>query len=123
MATYKYGRTDDSYEMILKRDFSEDFVQKMRNRIVVSHYKYGWMRDSYPELADAIASLEERLELFKKTGNLEHLIDVANFAMIEYMYPKHANAHFRATDSNESPGLVGTSYKQMLEEIGQEYED
>lgn len=26
-------------EQVLSRDFSEDFVQKMRNRIVVSHYK------------------------------------------------------------------------------------
>ena len=48
-------------EQVLSRDFSEDFVQKMRNRIVVSHYKYGWMKDTYPELADAIACLEERL--------------------------------------------------------------
>lgn len=74
-------------EQILRQDFSEDFVQKMRNRIVVSHYKYGWMKDTYPELADAVACLEERLELFKKTGNLEHLVDVANFAMIEYLHP------------------------------------
>lgn len=110
-------------ESILKRDFSEDFIQKMKNRIVVSHYKYGWMSDTYPELADAIACLEERLELFKKTGNTEYLVDVANFAMIEYMHPRHPNAHFKGTDSDQSPGLVGTSYKQMLEEMGQEYKD
>lgn len=110
-----------SVEDILKRDFSEDFVQKMRNRIVVSHYKYGWMSESYPEIADAVASLEQRLELYKKDGNLEHLIDVANFAMIEYMYPRHKNAHFEATDSDKSPGLVGGSYKQMLEEMGEIY--
>lgn len=108
-------------EEILKRDFSEDFVQKMRNRIVVSHYKYGWMSLTYPEIGDAIASLEERLELYKKTGNTEHLVDVANFAMIEYLHPRHPNAHFEGTDSDASPGVVGGSYKQMLEEMGQEY--
>lgn len=108
-------------EEILKRDFSEDFVQKMRNRIIVSHYKYGWMKESYPELADAIACLEERLALFKETGNTEHLIDVANFAMIEFMYPRHPDAHFKATDSDASPGLVGISYKQMMEEMGEHY--
>jgi len=110
-----------SKEQILRRNFSEDFVQKMRNRIVTSHYKYGWMEDTYPELADAIASLEERLELFKKTGNTEHLVDVANFAMIEFMFPRHPNAHFVGTDSDKSPGLVGISYKQMVEEMGEEY--
>lgn len=106
-------------EQILQRDFSEDFVQKMKNRIIVSHHKYGWVKDTYPELADAIAYLEERLALFKRTGNTEHLVDVANFAMIEFMYPRHPNAHFKGTDSDESPGLVGTSYKQMMEEMGE----
>lgn len=110
-------------EDILKTDFSEDFVQKMKNRIVVSHYKYGWIRESYPEISDAIASLEERLDLYKKTGNLEHLVDVANFAMIEFMRPRHGNAHFEATDSDKSPGLVGGSYKQIIEEVGGDYHD
>ena len=56
-------------EQILKQDFSEDFIQKMRNRILVSHYKYGWVTDSYPELAETVACLEQRLELYKMTGN------------------------------------------------------
>lgn len=108
---------------ILKRDFSEDFVQKMRNRILVSHYKYGWMAHTYPEIGDAVASLEERLELYKKTGNLEHLVDVSNFAMIEYMRPRHINVHFEAQDSDKSPGVVGGSYKEMIEEMGEVYND
>lgn len=109
-------------EEILKRDFSENFVQKMRNRILMSHYKYGWMKDTYPELADAGACLEQRFALYKETGNLEHLVDVANFAMIEFMYPRHPNAHFKGTDSDSSPGLVGISFKQMMEEMGGPYE-
>lgn len=110
-------------EDILRRDFSEDFVQKMRNRIAVSHYKYGWMAHTYPEIGDAIASLKERLALYEKTGNLEHLVDVGNFAMIEYMRPRHPNAHFEAQDSDKSPGVVGGSYKQMVEEMGEAYRD
>lgn len=109
-------------EQILRQDFSEGFIQKMKNRILMSHYKYGWMKDSYPELADAVACLKQRLELYKKTGNKEHLVDVANFAMIEYMYPRHPNAHFEATDSDASPGLVGTSAKQLMEEMGEHYQ-
>lgn len=69
------------------------------------------------------ASLKERLELYEKTGNLEHLVDVSNFAMIEYMHPRHQNAHFEAQDSDKSPGVVGGSYKQMVEEIGEPYHD
>ena len=33
-------------------------------------------------------------------------MDVANFAMIEFMHPKHSKAFFKATDSDGSPGRV-----------------
>lgn len=110
-------------DKILKRDFSDSFVSKMKNRVVVSHYKYGWMKDTYPELADAVACLEQRLAMYKETGNLENLVDLANFAMIEYMYPRHPAAHFQGTDSDQSPGLVGISCKQMVEAMGEVYKE
>jgi hypothetical protein len=107
----------ETREEILKRDFSEEFVSMMKNRVVVSHYKYGWMSDTYStKLADAIKSLETRLELYKKTGNTEWLVDVANFAMIEYKFPQHPQAHFRSTGSDESPGLEGISAKELRED-------
>jgi hypothetical protein len=31
---------------------------------------------------------------------------VANFAMIEFMHPRHPQAHYKATDSDGSPGRV-----------------
>lgn len=43
------------------------------------------------------------------TGNTEYLLDAGNYAMFEYMYPQHEKAHFRATDSSESAGIVGLS--------------
>jgi hypothetical protein len=64
---------------------------------------------------DAIASLKKRLKKYEETGNTEWLVDIANFAMIEYMYPQHEQAHFRATDSHESPGLEGISVQEMKE--------
>jgi hypothetical protein len=33
-------------------------------------------------------------------------MDVENFAMIEFMHPRHAGAHFVGTDSDQSPGRV-----------------
>lgn len=108
---------DKDLSRILQRDFSEDFVAKMKTSMLQSHYKYRWVSESYPELVDAIASLEERLELYKQTGNADYLVDVANFAMIESMHPKHPMAHFRRCSSDESPGLAGISYKQMMESV------
>lgn len=106
----------DTLEQIKARDYSVEFDELRLNRMIVSHYKYGWVSETYGNhLADAVKSLEKRLELYKQTGNTEFLLDVANFAMIEYMYSQHRYAHFRATDSNESPGLVGISSKELLE--------
>lgn len=108
----------DTTSEILARDWSVDFVEQMKNRIIVSHYKYGWMAQTYPELAQAVKSIQARLDKYLATGNREWLIDIANFAMIEFMYPSHKDAHFRATDSQESPGLTdGISYNELMREL------
>ena len=96
---------------ILKTEFSEDFIQKMKNRMITSYYKYGPLEQNVATVNE-IRSLRERLELYETTGNTEWLVDVANFAMIEFMYPKHKDAHFKATDSKESPGVRGTTVNE-----------
>ena len=107
----------ETREEIMKRDFSEEFVNKMKNAIEMSHYKYGWMSKTYPELAQAVKCIQERLNLYNKTHNLDYLIDVANFAMIEYKYPSYKDAIYTPTDSDKSPGLAGgISYKELMED-------
>jgi len=103
---------------ILHSEFSEDFVEKMKNRMIASYYKYGPLalnvhRKNKDDNVDVIASLQKRLNLYGETGNTEWLVDVANFAMIEFMYPQHSEAHFRATDSKESPGVEGLTVQEM----------
>lgn len=106
----------ETREEILKRDFSEAFVNKMKNAIEMSHYKYGWLSKNYPELVQAVKCLRERLDLYEKTHNTEYLVDVANFAMIEFMYPSFGDAKYMPTDSQDSPGLAGAiSYKELME--------
>jgi hypothetical protein len=85
-------------------EFDPDFAQGMADRMQTSWFKYGNVADAYPNRVDAIASLQRRLEKYIQTGNTEFLMDVANFAMIEFMRPRHPNAYFKPTDSKESPG-------------------
>ena len=77
--------------------------------MVVSYYKYGPMKDNYKteKAIDAVRSLKKRLAEYERTGNTEFLADVANFAMIEYMYPLHPQACYKETDSDRSPGVCG----------------
>lgn len=85
---------------ILKSEYSEDFDKLRKNRMATSYFKYGKIKDNYGEkLINAIENLEIRVEKYKKTGNTEYLLDVANFAMIEFMYPQHIHAYFDATDN------------------------
>ena len=84
-------------------EFNETFVQGMADRMAVSYFKYGPVHEAYPGKVDAIASLVKQLKKYQETGNTEWLMDVGNFAMIEFQHPKHPRAHFRGTDSNESP--------------------
>lgn len=86
-----------------------DTVQKMANRMAFSQEKYGDLADGYPHRVDAMANVKERIALYEETGNIEWLLDAANFAIIEALYPAHPDAHFRSTDSTESPGLRSRS--------------
>lgn len=109
----------NSREEILSRSFSEAFVSKMKNAIETSHYKYGWAAQTYPELAQAYKCIRERLDLYEQTHNKDYLVDVANFAMLEFLFPAFNDARYDPTDSDQSPGLAGgISYKELMEADG-----
>ena len=92
----------------IEREYSEEFDKLRKNRVYVSYYKYGAAKDNFGSgRVDAIGSLELCLEKFKKTGNTEYLLDVANYAMFRYMFPLPGE-YFKATDSLESVGTVCT---------------
>lgn len=89
-------------------DYNEEFDKLRKSRVEVSYYKYGPARKNFGEgRVDAIKTLELCLEKFKKTKNTEYLLDVANYAMFRFMFPM-PDEYFKATDSSESAGTVGT---------------
>lgn len=80
-----------------------EFYRLMENRMKTSEMKYGPVESKYPHEADALANLRERLRFYQQDGNTEWLVDVANFAMIEWGCPSHPDAHWE--DLTDSPGL------------------
>lgn len=94
--------------MNINNEYSTEFDKLRKSRVEISFYKYGAARDNFGSgRVDAIGSLELCLDKFKKTGNTEYLLDVANYAMFRYMFPLPGE-YFKTTDSNESAGTVGT---------------
>ncbi len=84
-------------------EFSCEFVQGMADRMATSHFKYGMAREASKRI-DFTDEIRVRLKKYEDTGNTEWLMDAANNAMLEFMFPKHPEAHFRSTGSDESPG-------------------
>jgi len=90
---------------------SQQFHQLMADAMGLSFFKYGKVADAYPEKVDAIKSLKARLEKYEQTGDRRLLPDVSNFAMIEFMHPKHPDAHFPEHDT-DATGRVWNSGSQ-----------
>lgn len=100
--------------MNLSREYSERFDELRKNRMKTSYYKYGSAKKNFSTgNVNALESMHLCIEKYKQTGNTEYLCDGANYLMLEFMYPQHEKAHFRATDSSESAGIVGISEKEM----------
>lgn len=98
----------------IDQEYSFKFDELRRNRVEVSFYKYGPAKQNFATgNVKAIPTLELCLQKYKDTGNTEYLVDLANYAMFEFMYPQHPKGHFRATDSRESAGIVGMSVGEM----------
>lgn len=102
--------------MDISHEYSEKFDKLRKIRVETSFYKYGSAKQNFGNgNVQAIPTLELCLQKYKDTGNTEYLCDLANYAMFEFMYPQHPKAHFRATDSGESAGIVGMSVNEMKE--------
>lgn len=84
--------------------FRQHFV-RMKNRMAVSEHRYGCILENYPDRADALAECAKRIQRYQETHNTEWLLDAANFLLIEATCPRYRDAHFKATDSEENPGV------------------
>lgn len=105
MTTIDPKMNAESPAAILGHEFSADFVEKMKAAVLVSFFKYGAIKDDAGKI-NFIASANERFRKYAETGNTEWLVDVANYAMFEFMFPSHPNAHFEGTDADQSPGRI-----------------
>lgn len=101
-------------QQILKTEYSERFDEIRKNMMVVSYFKYGPMKDNYEQYKcmDALGNIEKRLAKYRETGNTEFLADIANFAMIEFMYPSIPGAKYIPTD-NGACEIAGFSINEI----------
>lgn len=101
-------------ENILKTEYSNEFDSMRKNSMVVGFHEYGPIKINYENgFIKAISSCEKCIELYKQTGNQKYLVDMANFAMIEFMHPSHHNAHRNRQDSVNSATVKKGCYREI----------
>lgn len=87
-------------------EYSKEFIQGVLNRAMQGFFSYGAKAEIFPSKKFAIDNIRDRLKSYEQTHNTEYLMDVACFAMIEFMHPKFRDAFFKATSTKESQGSL-----------------
>ena len=80
------------------------FLQGMMNRMGVSYHKYGSFLETFPHKRVGVENALHRIDHYHKTGNIEELMDAANYLLIEFVRPSSEDCYYRPTDSDASPG-------------------
>lgn len=85
-------------EELYRSQWSPRFEELMRNRLVMGALRYGLLHAPGKKQYDRVASVKKRVQLYAETGNLEHLVDVANECLLEFEESRHPQRHFGAQD-------------------------
>jgi len=85
-------------EELKKTEWSPKFEKFMRNRLIMGALRYGCLQPGSKPRYNRVDSIRQRLDLYQQGGNQEHLVDIANLAMCEFLEPGHKNAHWKAED-------------------------
>lgn len=92
--TSPIGEVTSSLEDLRVSEWSEEFEQHMRSRLLMGAFRYGKMAAKGKPSYKRLGSIEIRLKLYEKSGNQEHLVDAANLLMLEFVEPSIDGAHF-----------------------------
>ena len=74
-----------------KRQWFRAFCQGMLHRIQAGELRYGpgSKRQKY------MTRLIKEVKAYEKTGNAEQLFNIANYCILEWIYPEHPKHHFK----------------------------
>lgn len=74
-----------------------EFERYRKNRMLMGYFRYGSLQSQIGKAKyDNVGSIKKRLELYLSDSNREHLVDIANLAMIEFA--THPDYPFVAAD-------------------------
>ena len=91
----------NSLDALRETEWSVLFEKYMRNRLIMGALRYGRMRAERAPY-DHIADIRHRALKYLSDGNQEHLVDIANLALLEYVrHCCHPKPVFHTLDDGE----------------------
>lgn len=93
----KKTQWDNDFEYLLRRNNSfvdDEFIQFMRNRMIMGSFRYGLMEDQDYGRFDLVQYIRDKQKSFYKTKNLECLVDAANNCLIMFVHGKRLNHEY-----------------------------
>lgn len=86
-----------SLDDIIRLQSCPEFERLRQNRMVMGYLRYGGLRSQIGcNKYDNVGSIKQRLATYERDHNREHLVDIANLAMVEFV--THPDYPFKAAD-------------------------
>ena len=85
----EFNPDGDELSKLRQTEWSPAFEMLMRSRLLIGAIRYGRMGSSSKPKYDRVNAAIQRLRVYAETGNLEMLVDVANFMMLEFVEGRH----------------------------------
>jgi hypothetical protein len=90
-----------SLENLEKTEWCDEFEIHMRNRLLMGAFRYRPIAEQNFEHYDIIGEMKKRINKYEQTRNLEHLIDVGNFALLAFVNGRRHGEKIISIDDGE----------------------
>ena len=86
-------------EELQETEWNAEFDKLAKGKMVLAAFRYGLLRNN--NAFDFIESMKKKIARYEQTHNLELMVDVRNYAMLEFCKPKYADAYYHNEDDTE----------------------
>lgn len=85
-------------------EWNPEFEQGMRDRLVLGAFRYGPMSETTmgKKNFDRVGAARERFQRYDRTKNLECLLDIANFCLLEFTAMRNVNPFYSEDDGEHA---------------------
>ena len=92
-----------SYESLLQTEWNETFDKLAKGKMIQASFRYGLLKDN--NSYDFIEAMKNKIRRYEATHNLELLVDIRNYAMLEFKKPKYPDAYYYAEQALDQAPL------------------